>query len=126
MDSPYAVPPNVPAQTDRSETLMRDRTSGDAVVVMSEAHTTLVDPNTLDQTTIHQKVHLWSVLGAPIIGSVTYRCNACHRYPFIDAEILRCSCGKTVCKVRCTRLEQCRPCSWITTIKRFFQWLFQR
>jgi hypothetical protein len=102
---------------------MHDTTSGDALVVQSEEHSITVDPVTLDQTTVHQKVHVWSVMGAPIIGSVTYRCKACRRYPFIETETTHCSCGKTVCKNRCTRHEKCRPCSWITTIKEFVQWL---
>ena len=125
MNSPYAVPASVPAQTERSETIMRDSTSSDAVVVLSEEHTTFVDPVTLDQTVLHQKVFLWSVMGAPILGgAVTYRCKACTRHPFIETETTQCSCGKRVCKARCTRNNQCRPCSWMTSVKEFFAWLF--
>jgi hypothetical protein len=126
MDSPYAVPASVPAQTERSETIMRDSNSSDAVVIQSEHHTTFVNPDTLDQTILHQKVFLWSVMGAPILGgAVTYRCKACKRYPFIETETVQCYCSKRVCKARCSRNNQCRPHSWLTSIKEFFPWFFQ-
>lgn len=126
MDSPYAVPASVPAQTERSETIMRDSNSSDASVIQFEEHTTFVDPVTLDQTILHQKVFVWSVMGAPILGgAVTYRCKACKRFPFIETESIQCSCGKRVCKARCTRKNQCRPCSWLTSLKEFLAWLFR-
>lgn len=125
------TPPGPVTVEDVRQTVLLNPSRADTMVLTTGAERSTIDPVTGSRSFVATSALLTTADGVIVDPSTTilFSCEVCGRTPFTALAVVRCSCGRIVCKLRCLGADdhgpRCTTCTSMPWWKRVLRWLCQ-